>query len=87
MKNKVELYFDGKLVECEQRDDRNDEFLFVATDGSERFIKFAADVDLDETIKRYNKLNSKEVEIIKDAVYGDVITHGKNGEVVNVTKS
>src|SRR5690348_8720404 len=86
MAEKEELYFDGVAVECERQPDRNGEHLFVATDGSGRFVKFAEDVDLNEAIARYNELNSKEVEVIEDVKYGDVITHDKDGNVSSILR-
>lgn len=81
-KETVELYFDGNPVQCERQDDRNGEHLFVAPNG--RFVKFAADVNLDEAVARHNEFNSKKVEKVKDVVYGEVTTFDKDGKVLRV---
>jgi hypothetical protein len=79
--DKVELMFDGELVECSLVEDRNGEILYEAED--KRFVKFPADAeDLDALIEAHNEANRDEPEIVPDVVYGDVITFDKDGNPV-----
>jgi hypothetical protein len=80
MAKTVELYFDGIKYTCEQQEDRNGEYLFVAENG--RFAKFPADADLDEAVKLHNEANNQEVEIVEEKVYENVITFDKDGNEI-----
>lgn len=80
MNETAELMIDGILTECVREDDRNGEHLFVAPSG--RFVKFPADVDLEEAIESHNEVNKHIIEPTFDVEYGEVTTFDKDGEEV-----
>jgi hypothetical protein len=80
MARTVNLYFDGVEEICTQEEDRNGEYLFVAPSG--HFVKFPKDGDLNEMVAAHNEVNNKEVEIIPDVEYGEVVTHDADGNPV-----
>ena len=78
--DKAKVMFDGIEKICKVTKDRNGEWLCEAEDGD--FTKFPSEGDLEEMIYRHNLANSKEVEIIPEIIYDDVITFDSEGKEI-----
>lgn len=76
---KVVLYFDGEPHECSLREDGKGNYVCKASNG--RFARFSI-ADFDEEVEHFNLYGARSVEIIKDMVYGKVITFDKDGNEI-----
>jgi hypothetical protein len=76
----VKLMFDGIEKECTISIDRNGEYLCEAEDGS--FAKFLVTETFEEDVAAYNEANSKEVEIIPEIIYENVVYRDADGNEI-----